>query len=411
MSNKLRIAFIALFGVLAASIVVLLAVAEGVASHREAETLRQYAGIGVVALVIAGFVSSMTQELYRLEFRRYLLRVMALTTRRGLSLGHAFLALAEDYDGPRRRTVYRILGLLDEGRCLGEALALGAPKIVPPHVIEAIHAAEKHGRLAETLEAAVVEGQAERSYMGTVTRHLLYPTALVAIVVFLSTFILPQFGEILSQITDGDGNVLQFPFSTALMLRTGHFLSTWLIPIGGILLLLASPFLFPRVRERYRWALDPLSRRIPGLAGYFGLRDGERLCRTLAGLVRAGAPLEEGLAQAGAATGSLVLARSADEAASDLRSGTPADRVLLGLRLPRFVRARAAAAVAGGQARFADALDGLARECQWRRLNRAEVLVGAAYPVTLLIGAGLTFLTYYGVIAVIVKLQEALIPW
>jgi type II secretory pathway component PulF len=413
MNNKLGILFVvSSAGCAAVGALCVALAAMGALHHPMEEDYLFYGFIGSLGgLFLTGLVHGLVTEFYRVDFRRYLLRVMALTTRKGLSLGHAFLALAEDYDGPRRRTVYRILGLLDEGRPLSEALETGAPKIVPPYIIEAIRAAERNGGLAETLEAALEESLAARSYRGLILRSLCYPVAIVGVGLFLTTFILPQFGAIFAQLADGDGYPLRLPASTRFALFAGDLVSSYVLPFGGILLLLLSPFLLGRVRHRFRWALDPLALRLPFLGRLRLLLAGERICRTLAGNVRAGTTLEEALTRAGAGSGSLPVQRSAEEAVAAIRAGTPADRALQELRLPLFVRARAAAASGGTPERFAAALDGLARECQWRRIRLGEILAGSIYPVTLVFGASTVFLMYYGVFKAISTLQGALIPW
>jgi type II secretory pathway component PulF len=100
-----------------------------------------------------------------------------------------------------------------------------------------------------------------------------------------------------------------------------------------------------------------------------------------------------------------------DEAVAALRSGTPADRALQSLLLPPFVRARVAAATGGTPERFAAALEGLARECQWRRLRLGELLAASSYPVSLVLGTVITMLLCFGTFLPIFELQRALIPW
>jgi general secretion pathway protein F len=412
MNSRLRGVFVVLYsGMLAVIALCIALVATGMAKGRDEDRCAEIAGGCVAGLFLTFAVQAFVIEYLRFEFRRYLLRVMAITTKKGLSLGHAFLALADDFDGSRRKVVYRILGLLDEGKPLSDALAVGAPKVVPPHVIEAIRAAEKSGNLAPTLEAAAEESQEARSYKGTVVRSLLYPAAILYMGVFLATFIVPQYGAIFSQVTDLHGNHLEMPRSTLFFLFFSNMLVNYGFPVALGILVLGVPFLVPSPRRWFRWVFDPLSFRIPVLGRIRRLRAGERVCRSLAGFVRAGTPLEAALPQAAAASGSLSVRRSADRAVESLQAGKPADQALQLLLLPRFVLARAGACTGGTQERLAASLEALATECRWRHLRLADMAVSSIYPATVAFGGAFVFLTWLSVFGAVSKLQGALIPW
>ncbi len=363
------------------------------------------------ALLAVGAMERFIAAPYEMEFRRYLLRVLALGARRGISTGHALLALADDLSGPPRRAVFTILGALDEGLPLSEGLARAGVRYASPHVVEAVRVAERTGGLPETLEACLEESLGERSRRLQIGLAALYPIALFWIFLFIGSAVMPQYGAIFSQVTDESGSPLSLPMATRVAVELAFVLGEIVLPAGLLSTLFLLPFAFPAVRRRFRWALDPLALRVPVFGPWLLLRAGERVCRPLAYAVRAGLPLEEALLQAGAASHHTLVLHSAERAADAVRAGAPADRALLELRLPLFVRTRAAAAAAAGNAEgLARALEALAAECQWRRHRLADDFAKSLYPITSLVGGALVALFAFGVFSAITGLQGALIP-
>jgi type II secretory pathway component PulF len=369
---------------------------------------------GGLLFLAVGILERTAAAPYELEFRRYFLRVLALASRRGGGFGHALLALADDLSGPGRRAVFTVLSRLDEGVTLGSALEAAGRRYVPLHVVEAVRAAERTGRVPEALEACATECVGEHSRRVQGLLALLYPLAMVLQFLFVTTTIVPQFGTIFGQIMDKDGNPLLLPGATLWTLRIGDFTTTALLyAFLGLLPLLPflAPLLFAGYRRRAAALLAPVLLRVPVLGYHRLLRAGERTCRHLAGAAAAGVPLPEALLQAGNATADPVVLRSAECAAAAIREGLPPERAFRDLRLPLFVRARMAAAAApGNSGRFAAALAALAVECRWRRQRLVDDAVRALYPLALVLGAGSAGLLAIGVFSAISGLQGALIP-
>ena len=139
----------------------------------------------------------------RTDLRQALLEHLSVVTRRGLPLGPALLALAQErQDAGSRREGHLLRGLAERAEATGSlgAALESAPRHFPRPLCEEVHRAERTGTLADVLELHLTECQrAEVSRLALVERCA-YPLMLVPLVVgagsFLELALYPKMAEI-----------------------------------------------------------------------------------------------------------------------------------------------------------------------------------------------------------------------
>jgi type II secretory pathway component PulF len=345
------------------------------------------------------------------EFRDAVLQVLAAAARRGESVGAALHAVAEEVGGRRRNIALHALARLDAGASLADAL--GDPKcpLLSPIQAESIRAAEGTGRVDEVLLACTGVDAERTGMMRTAILSTAYGLVLFAHGTFVSSYILPQFFAIGSQVLDDGGAV---PRSTegalnTLVLPVRAYPVAFQASILAVLLLVVCQEFFrnPRTAALVRGALL----RVPGPGTVIRLDAGERVCRMLGILVSAGRPLHEALARAAATAGVGGIRKRLEEAAASIAEGDPVSRALPGSGLPPFAENRLVLAAGGSPDSLGRALGALAVECAERSRARASALAAGVYPVVLVVAAGLALLTYRGIFLVTGSIHAAMRPW
>jgi len=378
-----------------------------VRSRREAGAIQIAVGLALVL----GFTAVRVQAegLYGDEFRSHLFRVLAGALRRGESAGGALAALGREFEGPRGETILRVLGSLDEGRPLAEALDAGGPGLLALRDRESLEAVEGTGRAAALLESMADAPRDAGAVWRRVMLPLAYGVLLFSVGAFLASFVLPRWAEMgggIQSRLDRPMDTSTFEAGTRAARLYPFLLDTALagaVIAWGTQRALRSRRLGPRVAA--------LAMGIPAIGTVLRLRAAERVCRVMAVLVEGGAPLHEALSRAAPSAGNVAVEESLLDAAAAASRGESVARVLAGTRLPPGVALRAAAASGGRTESFSSALEGLAVECGERARLRAAALASSLYPAVLASAAVLAFLVYRGTFSMLSEIQGALRPW
>lgn len=374
--------------------------------------------LGTIAISLVIAVPASIYARRRIELRVRILEVLAATVRRGLPLGQALAAASYEFEGGRQWTVRRVLAGLADGYPLGRALARGAGRYFPHHVIAAIRAAEGDGDLAGTLEAAARTGLEGLALRHRVTLALLYPIGLLGGVSILSALMDRAYGWVAYVHRSPPLGALWMAEMAGRVSLVGvaFFVAIWAVGRLSVLARVAvlegvPPKIVLLPSAPLARLVDRVLLAIPVLRTFALLASAERLLHALAPLVRGGVPLERALRRCAPASGNAGVASSAEVAARAIEEGGDPAAAIGAIRLPAFAAARAAAAAGGGRDRFAAGLAAIAAECRERFRARGEALASMIYPVGIALAAVLIAAELRVHLAVVDMIYKEIRPW
>lgn len=259
-----------------------------------------------------------------------LTRELAVMLAAGQDIDHALQFLVEISEDQRsRRVVEALRNQVRGGSSLAAALT-DHPRVFSRLYVSIVRAGEAGGNLAESLTQLAELLERESRLTATIQSAMIYPTLLVigavATVVFLLTYVLPQFTPIFEQAG------AQLPGPTRLLIAAGATVRD-----DGVLLLfalLAAVLVFYRLLQAPdpRRVFDRLMLALPIVGTLIQRTQAGRLARTLGTLLQNGVGLVGALAIARGVLNSMVAVEIVDRAAVRVKAG-----------------ARLAAALADGQ--------------------------------------------------------------
>jgi type IV pilus assembly protein PilC len=205
-------------------------------------------------------------------------------------------ATAEDCKVPQFRVV--IISLqkhIESGLEFHEAL-LFFPGVFSPHFVSLVRAGSATGKLPETLADLQKYLEWVEQVMGDVKQAALYPCIVLTVVagftLFLFTFIIPKFGELLDKLH------VPKPMLTMAVMGAGHFAAaTWWIWLPAILTVLVGLPLGRRLSPRFALEVDRLKLRLPVFGELNLMLALSRFSHNLAILYQSGIPILEALKQ------------------------------------------------------------------------------------------------------------------
>jgi type II secretory pathway component PulF len=276
------------------------------------------ATIGVLVLLLA------TEPLISRgrELRRGLIEHLALAAGRGLPLGAAIAALAEESrpgGGRLRLALERLAGRVDQGAGLAAALAATPELGVTAEQVALLRAAEPRGALPAVLGQLARQLEADEAGRATLHAAAAYPLVLGALVGGIGLFhivvVSPKLEEVFEALGAATGPFLEawWGLSRALSEDAGPLLlSVALVAITGWF-----------ARRSLLRRLGSLARRAPLVGPPLRRRDAGLALQRAGALVLAGATLPEALDALGEAG-----AAAAVSAAATAREGRGAVEVL-----------------------------------------------------------------------------------
>lgn len=347
---------------------------------------------------------------------RATLEHLALCARRGLPLGASLRALADEQARAGRRgameadVLRRVAARADADGRLVDALAAAPELGLDAAALGLLRAAEAHGALPEALGVLAEEVEARAAMRAGIRSGLAFPLVSAVLVLgvglFLGIFILPKFQEIHRSLTAPDGPLVSeagHPFDAANFAITGATLGLSGAALAAALLTVAA-----RVRpvQALRRGAMALARAAPLVGEPLRRLAHARWMRRLAGLVRAGSTLHEGLLDLATAEEATPSGMPLGRAAQAAREGQPLGEVLA-RALDRDARDLAPRAVLEIDRRgLAEGLDALAAGLTDRAGRRLTTVGRALQPLpVLLLGAfvatqhGAVFIFVTGMVA------------
>jgi len=233
-------------------------------------------GIVFLAVVIGFFIG------YGIVSRQataaYVLSTIGSSMRQNLPLPMALETAAGGQNNTQAKIFMRIKKWLVQGYSLSESIKRGYPKC-PGHAVGLIAAAERINQLPlalSSIEADIIAKTDERKKVRPL--HPLYPVLLMLFVFFmvwgLLTFVIPRFYAVISEMTEGQG---QLPAATRLLVLIAKFVRyeygwVWFVCIlvvvcisvlAGIRIKFRprrpdKPYLFSRMGDFVKWHLPIL---------------------------------------------------------------------------------------------------------------------------------------------------------
>lgn len=301
-------------------------------------------GIRATAIVEQGAWARFARPGHALKPEEIVLLTDQLGTiaRSGMPLAPSVAMLAAD---ARSRRVRRILGeikkTLESGGTLVEALGRSGAGL-PSAVLSLIRAGEQTGNLPAVL--AQVSGHYARltDARNAIRQAAAYPAVLIVAACLLlgamSVTIVPEFAGVYGTF----GRSLPLPTRLVFDLSTGigslfsrDLLGVW---VSLLLLLLGTRLWFgmtARGRTTHLRMNEWLRYRCPFFGPLYEVAATERFARVLGLLITNHAQAPEGLALAGVASGSLRVARAAQNAAVLVKNGSPLSEALAAMRVFR----------------------------------------------------------------------------
>ena len=255
-----------------------------------------------------------------------LTRQLATLVRAGLPLEEALLAVSEQSERPRIKSI--LLGVrakVLEGHTLASGLD-GFPSAFP-HVFRAtVAAGEQAGRLDTVLERLADYTESRHSLRQKVHHALIYPVVLtglaLSIVVLMLVYVVPKVVGVFE--TTGQS----LPLLTRMLIGLSTFLQDWwflvLAGIAGAVVAINRLLSRDEARRRYhRWllALPVFGRVTRGI-------NTARFTRTLSILTSSGVPVLEALRISGSVVTNLPMRDAVEEATVRVREGGAIGRAL-----------------------------------------------------------------------------------
>jgi general secretion pathway protein F len=255
-----------------------------------------------------------------------LTRQIATLVRSGLPLEEALMAVSEQTERPRIRSI--VMGVrakVMEGHSLADGLS-DFPAVFPELYRATVSAGEQSGHLDTVLERLADYTESREQLRSRTLTAMLYPVLLfivcVSIVAMLLTFVVPKI------VKQFENSKAELPFLTQVLIAISDFLRSWGLLTLVILILAFIAF--------FRWLRDPAARRrfhsfllrLPLIGRVVRGNNTARFARTFSTLTSSAVPVLEALRIAGEVVTNLPMRDAVQDAAARVREGAPIGRSL-----------------------------------------------------------------------------------
>ena len=255
-----------------------------------------------------------------------LTRQIATLVRSGLPLEEALLAVSEQTEQPRVRSI--IMGVrakVMEGHALADGLA-DFPAVFPELYRATVAAGEQSGHLDTVLERLADYTESREQLRSRTLTAMLYPVLLfvvcISIVALLLTFVVPKI------VKQFENSKAELPILTQVLIAISDFLRNWGLLTLVVLVLAVVAFV--------RWLRDPAARRrfhafllrLPLIGRVVRGNNTARFARTFSTLTSSAVPVLEAMRIAGEVVTNLPMRDAVQDAAARVREGAPIGRSL-----------------------------------------------------------------------------------
>jgi general secretion pathway protein F len=275
---------------------------------------------GVIPLRItapkAGLKKTFTFKSTRGDLLTFTSELSALTGA-GLPLDRSLNILSTISEGKdMKEVIMSVLKLIREGSAFSDALAK-YPRVFPKLYVSMVRAGETGGVLDIVLEKLNEFLETAKELRSSIISAMIYPSILAVVgmvsLVFLLTFVIPQFSVIFKDI----GGAL--PLSTQIILSFSSGLRAywWIILLIIVVLLFSLRSYGKTEKGAYTW--DEIKLKLVG--DLVRKLETARFCRTLGTLIKSGVPFLQALNNSKDVIGNRVIANSIDTVAKNVREG------------------------------------------------------------------------------------------
>ncbi|MFA5070562.1 MAG: type II secretion system F family protein [Patescibacteria group bacterium] len=246
----------------------------------------------------------------------------------GIALDQAIKIIAEQTTNKTfKTTLYDIYKRLQGGESLFECLA-AHPKYFSKFYINIIRVGEKSGKLDEVLAQLLEQQESDYELINRARGAMVYPaviiSALIVMVVFMMTFVIPKVTSVLSEYH------VKLPLATRILIGLSNFILHYGYYVFPALIVLVYLFLrwIKSKKGKKRW--DAFLLKIPHLKKIMAEFNLARFARSMSALMKSGVPIDESLALAADVSSNTFYAESLASGIQFVRKGIPLAEILKG---------------------------------------------------------------------------------
>ncbi len=228
-------------------------------------------------------------------------RQMRSLTKAGVPITRAMRGLALSVQNPLlQETLNEITDDLEQGHSLSGAVHTH-PKVFSRLYVSLIHVGENTGNLDESFAQLAKHLELERTTLKNLKSATRYPTfvilAIAIAMMIINIFVIPAFAGVFASLG------AELPWQTRVLVAISSFTKDyWYLLIGGVVVaLLAFKRHINTEAGMLQW--DRYKLRLPVVGGLFTRITLGRFARTFSLVMRAGVPIEQGLAIVSSAVG------------------------------------------------------------------------------------------------------------
>ncbi len=305
------------------------------------------------------------------------------------------------------KAVQQLSDAVKSGSSFADAVA-AHPRLFPPLYVGMVRAGESGGMLEVTLARLAEFQEREAELRGKIRSAMAYPLLMMCVglatMIFLVTFVIPKFLEV---IEESGGGMLPLP--TRMLKATSDFLIAGpggLVVVGVIVLVIFGFMRASKTADGRRW-IDRLKLRLPVAGSVIRLAIIARFARTLGTLTKGGVPILSALEMVREVVGNTVFRAALEQAQKGVREGASlADQLGRSGEFPPAVVDMVAVGEEGGSVdsallRVADTFD---RDVE----NNIDMLMSLLEPVMILVMGALVGLIVAAMILPIFELSSGM---
>ncbi len=330
-------------------------------------------------------------------------RQLATLVHSGLPLEEALLAVSEQSEKPRVRTIAMgVRAKVMEGHSLADGLA-DFPQVFPELYRATVAAGEQSGHLDTVLERLADYTESREQLRSRTVNAMLYPVLLFAvcigIVFLLLTFVVPK---IVKQFENSKADL---PMLTQALIAISDFVRDWGLALLAIIVLAAVLFT--------RWLRDPSARRrfhafllrVPIFGKVVRGSNTARFARTFATLTSSAVPVLDAMRISGEVVTNLPMRDAVEVAATRVREGAPIGKSLGASKIfpPMMIHLIASGETSG---ELETMLDRAATNQEREMDSILGAVVGLLGPLMILLMGGLVLLIVLAMLLPIFQLNE-----
>jgi general secretion pathway protein F len=332
-----------------------------------------------------------------------LTRQIATLVRSGLPLEEALLAVSEQTERPRIRSI--IMGVrakVMEGHALADGLG-DFPAVFPELYRATVSAGEQSGHLDTVLERLADYTESREQLRSRTLTAMLYPVLLfivcVSIVAMLLTFVVPKI------VKQFENSKAELPLLTQVLIAFSDFLRNWGLLLLAIIILGSIGFV--------RWLRDPAARRrfdafllrLPLIGKVVRGNNTARFARTFSTLTSSAVPVLEAMRISGEVVTNLPMRDAVQDAAARVREGAPIGRSLGASKLfpPMMIHLISSGETSGD---IETMLDRAATNQEREMDSILGAVVGLLGPLMILVMGGLVLLIVLAMLLPIFQLNQ-----